>query len=98
MASGDKAARDKKDGIWRYWPRFFLIIPFALVVWPPFYNRIEPTLVGIPFFYWYQLAAILLAAVVVMGVYVLERRQDSGPSDGPEAKGPPPPAGPGASS
>ena len=59
----------------RYWLRLLLIIPFALVIWVPFYNRIEPTLVGIPFFYWYQLAAILLGAFVVMTVYLLERRQ-----------------------
>ncbi len=59
----------------RYWPRLLLVIPFALVLWVPFYNRIEPTFVGIPFFYWYQLAAILLGAFVVMAVYLLERRQ-----------------------
>lgn len=58
----------------RCWPRFLLIIPFLLVVWVPFYNRIEPTLAGIPFFYWYQLAAILLGAAVVMAVYLLEMR------------------------
>lgn len=60
---------------WRYWPRLLLVIPFALVGWVPFYNRIEPTLLGIPFFYWYQLAAIIAGAAVVMGVYYLDRRQ-----------------------
>ena len=59
----------------RYWLRSLLVFPFALVIWVPFYNRIEPTLFGIPFFYWYQLAAILLGACVVMTVYLLERRQ-----------------------
>lgn len=59
----------------RYWPRLLLVIPFALVLWVPFYNKIEPTFFGIPFFYWYQLAAILLGACVVMAVYLLERRQ-----------------------
>ena len=61
--------------LWRYWPRLLLIIPFALVAWVPFYNRIEPTLWGIPFFYWYQLAAIIVGALVVMTVYFLDRRQ-----------------------
>lgn len=61
----------------RYWPRLLLIIPFALVAWVPFYNRIEPTLWGIPFFYWYQLAAIILGALVVMAVYFLDRRDTS---------------------
>ena len=58
----------------RHWPRFLLIIPFALVVWVPAYNRVEPTLAGIPFFYWYQLAAILVGAVVVMTVHLLLKR------------------------
>ncbi len=65
----------KSEAPWRYWPRLLLIIPFALVAWVPFYNRIEPTLWGIPFFYWYQLAAIIVGALVVMTVYFLDRRQ-----------------------
>lgn len=64
-----------KEGLWRYWPRLLLLIPFALVIWVPFYNRIEPTLAGIPFFYWYQLLAILIGAAVVMLVYALEGRK-----------------------
>ena len=56
----------------RYWPRFLFIIPVLLVVWVPFYNRVEPTLADIPFFYWYQLAAILIGAVVAAIVYLLE--------------------------
>ena len=56
----------------RYWPRFLLIIPFLLVVWVPFYNRVEPRLADIPFFYWYQLAAILIGAAVAVAVYLLE--------------------------
>ena len=63
---------DQTESLWRYWPRLLLLIPFALVMWVPFYNRVEPTLAGVPFFYWYQLVAILFGALVVMGVYVLE--------------------------
>lgn len=69
------STKAKRAAPWRYWPRLLLIIPFALVAWVPFYNRIEPTLFGIPFFYWYQLAAIVLGAAVVMAVYYLDRRQ-----------------------
>jgi Protein of unknown function (DUF3311) len=63
-----------KAGFARYWPRLLLVIPFLLVAWVPFYNRIEPALGDIPFFYWYQLAAILIGAVVVLIVYRLEVR------------------------
>ena len=68
-------SKAKREAPWRYWPRLLLIIPFGLVAWVPFYNRIEPTLWGIPFFYWYQLAAIIVGALVVMTVYFLDRRQ-----------------------
>jgi hypothetical protein len=73
--------KGKKSRLLRHWPRFLLIIPFLLVAYVPFYNRTEPTLGGIPFFYWYQLAAILLGAAVVVAVYLLETRI-TGPVDG----------------
>ena len=67
--------RGQTESPWRYWPQLLLLIPFGLVIWVPFYNRIEPTLAGVPFFYWYQLVAILLGALVVVGAYVLEGRK-----------------------
>ena len=66
--------KEKAGALTRHWPRLLLIIPFALVVWVPAYNRIEPALGGIPFFYWYQLSAIVIGAVVVMSVHLLEKR------------------------
>lgn len=67
--------RKEKSDFWRrYWPRLFLLIPLCALIWVPFYNRIEPELGGIPFFYWYQLAWILLGAFVVLGVYLIETR------------------------
>jgi len=66
------AGRGKRSFLARYWPRFLLIIPLLLVAYVPFYNRIEPKLADIPFFYWYQLAAILIGAAVVVTVYLLE--------------------------
>jgi Protein of unknown function (DUF3311) len=57
----------------RYVPRL-LLLPFAVVLWPPLYNRIEPEFLGVPFFYWFQLAWILVGAVCVWAVYLLEQR------------------------
>jgi len=53
---------------WSWWYLLF-VIEFVLVLWPPFYNSIEPSLFGIPFFYWYQLAAVVVAAVLTAIVY-----------------------------
>jgi hypothetical protein len=90
------AGKETKRGFARYWPRLLLIVPLLLVVYVPFYNRIEPRLADIPFFYWYQLAAILLGAALVVTVYWLEQwiapttEQDiSEPEDGIDPSGTP---------
>ena len=79
------AGKGKRVRLTRYWPRFLLIIPLLLVVYVPFYNRIEPKFADIPFFYWYQLAAILIGAAVVLAVYFLEmwvtRTTDPAPAE-----------------
>jgi uncharacterized membrane protein YedE/YeeE len=61
-------------GAYNYWPRLLLLIPFFAVLWVPFYNRIQPSFAGIPFFYWYQLAWVLLGAAIVFAVYLIEAR------------------------
>ncbi len=58
----------------RYWPRLLLVIPFVMALWVPSYNRLEPTLADIPFFYWYQLTWVLIGAVIVLAVYLIETR------------------------
>ena len=54
------------------WARMLLLIPFIAVLWVSSYNSVEPTLAGVPFFYWYQLLWILLGAVIIGVVYRLE--------------------------
>jgi len=58
----------------RLWPRLLFVIPFVAMLWVPSFNSLEPELGGIPFFYWYQLAWILIGAVIVLAVYLLEGR------------------------
>jgi hypothetical protein len=53
----------------RRWFLLLLLIPFIALLWPPFYNTYDPTFVGIPFFYWYQMLWIILTAVLTMIVY-----------------------------
>ena len=57
-----------RRGDWSPWYLLF-IIEFVMVLWPPFYNLLEPTLWGIPFFYWYQLACVIVGAVITWIVY-----------------------------
>jgi hypothetical protein len=58
----------------RHWPRLLFAIPFVALLWVPSFNSLEPELGGIPFFYWYQLAWILVGAVIALVVYLLEGR------------------------
>jgi hypothetical protein len=54
--------------------RLLLAVPYAAVLWVPSYNRIEPEIAGIPFFYWYQLMWIVLGAAVLLPIYFSEER------------------------
>jgi hypothetical protein len=53
---------------WSWWYLLFVVL-FFVALWVPLYNRIEPTLLGMPFFYWFQLVLILAGAVVTAIVY-----------------------------
>jgi formate/nitrite transporter FocA (FNT family) len=44
-------------------------VQFVAVLWPPFYNKVEPALAGMPFFYWYQLGCIIGGAILTAIVY-----------------------------
>jgi hypothetical protein len=55
------------------WARLLLVVPFIAMLWVSSYNSAEPMVAGIPFFYWYQLLWILIAAVLIGFVYRLER-------------------------
>lgn len=52
-----------------------LAVPVLALIFPAVYNRETPTLLGFPFFYWYQLAWVVLATVILGVVYML--RKDS---------------------
>ena len=56
------------------WIHLLLLIPFAAVLWVPFYDRAAPEIAGIPFFYWYQLLWIPLGALLLLTVYRSENR------------------------
>ncbi len=58
----------QKSGTRRWWYLLFLL-QFIAVLWPPFYNRVEPTLLGLPFFYWYQLAWVFISALMTAVIY-----------------------------
>jgi Protein of unknown function (DUF3311) len=46
-----------------------LLAPLVALLWVPFYNSIEPTLWGIPFFYWYQFVWVFLTSAIIIWVH-----------------------------
>ena len=62
----DNRGKKGRIGSGGYW---LFVVEFAVALWPPIYNRIEPTLFGIPFFYWFQLFWVLVSAVLTAVVY-----------------------------
>lgn len=57
------------------WLRLLLLLPFAALLWVPFYNTAEPYVFGLPFFYAYQLLWVLLASAIIGVVYRAEHRE-----------------------
>lgn len=68
-----RPGRPRRSTPRRVW---LLLVPLLLLGWPPLYNRSEPQLFGVPFFYAYQLAIILVAVICMLVVYRGDRRDD----------------------
>ncbi len=57
------------------WALLALLIPFALLLYPPLYAGMKPELHGIPLFIWYQFLLVLVGAGITAAVYwVREQR------------------------
>ena len=56
----------------RFW-WLLLIIPVVGPLWVPYFNRIEPEFMGLPFFYWYQFLWVPVSAVITAFVYFMTR-------------------------
>ncbi len=57
---------------WSWW--YLLFLPQLAILWLPLYNKAEPTLLGIPFFYWFQLLWVMVCAVVTAVIYLATRK------------------------
>jgi hypothetical protein len=57
--------KDRRGWLW------LLLLPFVALLWPAFYSSVQPTLAGIPFFFWYQFLWIAIAAVLTALVYYM---------------------------
>jgi hypothetical protein len=53
----------------RLWTGLMFLVVVVVSLWVPLYNRTEPALAGMPFFYWFQIAWIVVGAVAVAIAY-----------------------------
>ncbi|MGL5808520.1 MAG: DUF3311 domain-containing protein [Nocardioides sp.] len=61
-----------------------LAVPLLALIYPPLYNRTDPELFGIPFFYWYQLTMIPVSVTCTALVYLATRTPETSPDRGEE--------------
>jgi hypothetical protein len=62
----------RSEGSRRWWYSL-LAVPLVATAFPQFYAQGGPALIGIPFFYWYQLVWTILAGCFVGVVYFATR-------------------------
>ena len=67
---GTRRAERSDHSPWNW----LLLLPLIATLIPPLYNRDSPELFSIPFFYWYQLAAIAIGVGSTLIVYRITRR------------------------
>ncbi|MFJ4923585.1 DUF3311 domain-containing protein [Streptomyces sp. NPDC088725] len=51
-----------------------LLAPFVALLWVGSYAKVDPAFIGIPFFYWYQMAWVPVSAALTMIAYKLWQR------------------------
>ncbi|MER7835668.1 DUF3311 domain-containing protein [Streptomyces sp. NPDC096040] len=52
-----------------------LVAPFVAMLWVGSYAKTDPTFIGIPFFYWYQMLWVLISTALTMTAYQLWQRE-----------------------
>ncbi|MEU6100226.1 DUF3311 domain-containing protein [Streptomyces flaveolus] len=59
-----------------------LVAPFVAMLWVGSYAKTDPTFIGIPFFYWYQMAWVLISTVLTVIAYQLWQRDQRARREG----------------
>ncbi|MEA2382746.1 MAG: hypothetical protein QOH72_2717 [Solirubrobacteraceae bacterium] len=63
---GPRGVRVRERNHAWYW---LFLIPFVFTLVPTLYNKRTPELIGMPFFYWYQLAWVPITVIITVLVY-----------------------------
>jgi hypothetical protein len=71
-----------RKGGFRAW-NLLLLVPL-IVLLTPLFNASEPRLIGVPFFYWFQIAVIPLGVACTVAVHLMTRTPDEEGTAGPD--------------
>ncbi len=52
------------------WLLLLFLLPVVALLYPPFYDLTDPRLLGVPFFYWFQLAWIFVTAGLTLVTFL----------------------------
>jgi Protein of unknown function (DUF3311) len=58
------------------WVLLLLALPYLGLCFPALYARPTPSLLGFPFFYWYQLAWVIITSCLLGIVYLVMRQPE----------------------
>jgi uncharacterized membrane protein len=56
--------------------RILFLVIFVATLAVPFFNKAAPSLFGFPFFYWYQIACVPIASILIFIVFRAEDKED----------------------
>lgn len=59
-----------------------LLAPFVAMLWVGSYAKSDPAFIGIPFFYWYQMAWVIISTALTMIAYKLWQRDQRARREG----------------
>ncbi|MFE0812043.1 DUF3311 domain-containing protein [Streptomyces sp. NPDC058794] len=59
-----------------------LLAPFVAMLWVGSYAKSDPAFIGIPFFYWYQMAWVIVSTALTMIAYKLWQRDQRARREG----------------
>ena len=59
-----------------------LFAPFVAMLWVGSYAKVDPTFIGMPFFYWYQMLWVLISTALTVIAHKLWQRDQRGRKGG----------------
>jgi Protein of unknown function (DUF3311) len=57
-----------------------LVVPIAINAYTPLYNKVNPELAGMPFFWWFQILLLAICVPPYLAFSLIEQRRNPEPA------------------